>query len=51
MTRGAWLGAKFFGMPHGGFSNGSCRAKEVGACGIPETLYGSEDGLKDLKNH
>jgi hypothetical protein len=38
-------------MPYGGFSNGSCRAKELGACGIPETLYGSEDGLKDLKKY
>jgi hypothetical protein len=34
---------------YGGFSNVSCGAKELGACGIPETLYGSEDGLKVLK--
>jgi hypothetical protein len=49
MTEGAWLGVKFFDRPYGGFSNVSCRAKELGACGILETLHGSEDGLKVLK--
>jgi hypothetical protein len=34
MTRGIWLGVKFFGMSYGGFSNVSCRAKELVACGI-----------------
>jgi hypothetical protein len=49
MTGGAWLGVKFFSMPYGGFSSVSCWAEEPGACGIPETLLGSEDGFKVLK--
>jgi hypothetical protein len=49
MTGGAWLGVKFFGMPYRGFSNVSCGDEEPGACGIPETLDGSEDGFKVLK--
>jgi hypothetical protein len=49
MTGGAWLGVKFFGMPYGGFSMVSCRAEELGDCGIPETLPGSADGFKVLK--
>jgi hypothetical protein len=49
MTGGTWLGVKFFGMSYGGFSNVSCGAKELDACGISETLYGSEDGHKVLK--
>jgi hypothetical protein len=40
---------KFFGMPYRGFSNVSCGDEEPGACGIPETLDGSEDGFKVLK--
>jgi hypothetical protein len=49
MIGGTWLGVKFFGMSYGGLYNVSCKAKELGACGIPETLYGSEDGFKVLK--
>jgi hypothetical protein len=49
MTRGAWLGVKFFGMPYGGFSKVSCRAEELGACGLPETLPGLADGFKVSK--
>jgi hypothetical protein len=40
---------KFFGMSYGGFSNVSCGAKELDACGISETLYGSKDGNKVLR--
>jgi hypothetical protein len=49
MIGGTWLGVKFFGMSYGGLYNVSCRAKELGACGIPETLYRSDDGFKVLK--
>jgi hypothetical protein len=49
MTGGAWLGVKFFGMSYGGVSKVSCRAEELGACGIPVTLLGSVDGFKVLK--
>jgi hypothetical protein len=46
ITGDAWLGVKPFDMPYGGFSNGSCRAEELDAFGVPETLYGSEEVLK-----
>jgi hypothetical protein len=46
MTGGAWLGMKFFSMPYGGFSNASCGAEELGACGVPKTLPESADGFK-----
>jgi hypothetical protein len=49
MTEGACLVVKFFGMPYRGFSNASCWAEELGACGVPKTLPESADGFKVLK--
>jgi hypothetical protein len=51
ITGGAWLGVKPFGMPYRGFSDGSSGAKVLGACGVPETLYGLEDMLKVFKKY
>jgi hypothetical protein len=51
ITGGAWLGVKPFSMPYGGFSNGSSGAEELDACGVPETLNGSQDVLKVLKKY
>jgi hypothetical protein len=50
ITGGVYLVVKFFDMLYRGFSNVSCRAEELGACGIQETLHGSEDGFKVFKN-
>jgi hypothetical protein len=49
MTGGDWLGVKFFGMSYRAFSNASCWAEELGACGVPKTLPESADGFKVLK--
>jgi hypothetical protein len=53
IAEGAWLGVKPFGMPYGGFSNGSCGAKELEACGLLNTIWirGCAQCLKKSLNH
>jgi hypothetical protein len=48
ISGGAWLGVKSFGIPYRGFFNSSHGAKEPDDCGLPGTLYGSEDMLNVL---
>jgi hypothetical protein len=49
IAEGACLDVMPFGMPYGGFFSGSCGVEELHACGLPGTLYGSEDMLNVLK--